>query len=322
MGGCEKFRATRQLTGVNAPVLVSRAHPSFTSQRRSGGWETQWMAHFLIAAAIAAASVAPASAPTASVAPAAAPAPVLPDAHPAIWVVNDADTVIYLFGTFHALDGKADWFNDEVKTAFAASDELVLETVVPKGALNMPARLRAMPSERVPNLAVTPTASFLASTRLAISAGRERGMKVDNGADMVLRRAAEASGKRIEGLESFTYQLGMFGRMPEQPVRAGTPAQDANAKENLAIVMGQMQSAWNRGDSEIFTTMLDQMRTNSPESYNVMFTQRNTNWANWIADRLQKPGTVFVAVGTGHLAGPDSVQAKLALHGVHSARIN
>jgi uncharacterized protein YbaP (TraB family) len=279
------------------------------------------MAHFLIAAALAAASAATNSATAASVAPAAA-APTLPDARPAIWVVNDADTVIYLFGTFHALDGKTDWFNDEVRTAFAASDELVLETVVPGGAQDVSAKLRAMPAERVPNLAVTPTASFLASTRLAISAGRERGMKVDNGADMVLRRAAEASGKRIEGLESFTYQLGMFGRMPEQPMRAGNPVPDANAMENLAIVMGQMQSAWNRGDSEIFTTMLDQMRVNSPQSYNVMFTQRNTNWANWIANRLQRPGTLFVAVGTGHLAGPDSVQAKLALLGVRSARIN
>ena len=280
------------------------------------------MAHVLIAAALAAASAATVSAPPPLVVPPSARTPAIPDAHPAIWVVNDADTVVYLFGTFHALDGRSAWFNDEIRTAFAASDELVLETVVPKGALNVSAQLRATPSERVPNLAVTPTASFLASTRLAITAGRERGMKTANGADMVLRRAAEASGKRIEGLESFNDQLGMFGRMTEQPARAGEPVQDPNAMENLAIVMGQMQSAWNRGDSEIFTTMLDQMRANSPDSYNVMFTQRNTNWATWIANRLQQPGTVFVAVGTGHLAGPDSVQTKLALRGIRSARIN
>src|SRR4030095_11355745 len=56
--------------------------------------------------------------------PAATP---LPDADPAIWVVKDPDTTIYLFGTFHALDGKHAWFNDEVKTAFDKSGELVLE---------------------------------------------------------------------------------------------------------------------------------------------------------------------------------------------------
>jgi uncharacterized protein YbaP (TraB family) len=86
--------------------------------------------------------------------------------------------------------------------------------------------------------------------------------------------------------------------------------------------MGQMQSAWNRGDSEIFEIMLEQMRVNSPASYDVMFTQRNGNWAGWIANRLQQPGTVFVAVGAGHLAGSDSLQAKLAQLGIRSARIN
>lgn len=271
------------------------------------------MGHVLIAAAIAAASV--------------APAPVhralqVPDARPAIWVVNDADTVIYLFGTFHALDGKSAWFNDEVKTAFAASDELVLETIVPDSTHRAPVTTYAVPPPRVPNLAVAPSASFLASTRLAISAGRARGMKVDNGADMVLRRAAELVGKPVEGLESFEYQLNMFNRMPEQTGQAASPAQDPGAIRNLALMMSQMQASWNRGDPAIFTAMLDQMRTSSPVSYNVMFTQRNSNWANWIAGRLNKPGIVFVAVGTGHLAGPDSVQAKLAQLGVHSSRIN
>ncbi|WP_309661635.1 TraB/GumN family protein [Sphingomonas sp.] len=267
------------------------------------------MAHFLIAAAIAAASIPPASSPT------------VPDAHPAIWVVNDADTVIYLFGTFHALDGKSAWFNDEVKTAFAASDELVLETIVPEGPYRAPVRPIALPNP-MPNFAVTPNASFLASTRLAITAGRARGMKADNGADMVLRRAAEASGKPVEGLETFDFQLNMFSRIPPQAAPSASSTQDVSSVGNLAIVMGQLQAAWNRGDPQIFATMLDQMRTNSPESYNVMFTQRNAKWANWIARRLDKPGTIFVAVGTGHLTGPDSIQAKLAQLGFRSSRIN
>src|SRR5688500_20355752 len=90
--------------------------------RRSVGWVTRGMATVLIAAAIAAASVAPSPAP--GPAPA-VPASHIPDADPAIWVVNDHDTVIYLFGTFHALDGKTAWLNDEIHTAFAASDALV-----------------------------------------------------------------------------------------------------------------------------------------------------------------------------------------------------
>ena len=264
------------------------------------------MRKFAIAAALAAAGMS-ASAPAATV-----PAP-LPDADPAIWVVNDHDTTIYLFGTFHALDGKSAWFNDEVRTAFAASDELVLETVIPeRGAAAAPRQSAG-------------SASFLAATRMAITAGRSRGMHAGNGADLILRHAAELWGKPVGGLESFSAQLGMFGRMPAQPMPAGqvpSPVQTRAAMTDLSLVMSEMQSAWCRGDWRLFATMLSHMRSNSPESYNLMFAQRNANWASWIAQRLQRPGTVFVAVGTGHLVGRDSVQAKLALRGVRSARIN
>jgi uncharacterized protein YbaP (TraB family) len=68
--------------------------------------------------------------------------------------------------------------------------------------------------------------------------------------------------------------------------------------------------------------MLMQMRAQSPETYKTMFVERNARWAGWIANRLKTPGTVFVAVGAGHLSGPDSVQSQLAAIGVKSARIN
>jgi len=47
-------------------------------------------------------------------------------------MIKDADTTIYLFGTFHALDPNSSWFSSNIRTAFNASDELVLETLVPE----------------------------------------------------------------------------------------------------------------------------------------------------------------------------------------------
>ena len=46
----------------------------------------------------------------------------------------------------------------------------------------------------------------------------------------------------------------------------------------------------------------------SPGAYRALFVKRNSHWADWIAHRLKRPGTVFVAVGSGHLTGADSVQ--------------
>src|SRR5437763_166527 len=114
------------------------------------------MMNLLLAAALAAASPA-----------------ATPPAEPAMFMVRDSDTTIYIFGTFHALDGKDQWFGDKVRDAFEQSDELVLETLVPE----RPAGVAAAPAAlRVPS--VTPSASFLATTRMAIDAGRSQGMQV------------------------------------------------------------------------------------------------------------------------------------------------
>ena len=267
------------------------------------------------ALALAAVPAAPASA----IAIASAPAPA--QAGPALWVVQDADTTIFLFGTFHALDGRANWFSRSVRAAFDQSDALVLETLVPENPAELHAALarNAMAGEPIPGQPVVASGdapSFVASAGQAMSAGHDMGMSVDQGADAVLRRAADASGKPVEGLESFDFQLRMFGSLSAGPA----PARHANS--NLGGLMGGMQSAWTRGDNADFVAILGNVRSQSPLAYKTLFADRNANWAGWIANRMSQPGTVFVAVGTGHLVGPDSVQRQLAARGISSARIS
>lgn len=55
--------------------------------------------------------------------------------------------------------------------------------------------------------------------------------------------------------------------------------------------------------------------------YNVLLVDRNRAWAEWLDQRLEQPGTVLVAVGAGHLAGPDSVQVMLDQRGLATERI-
>jgi hypothetical protein len=240
-----------------------------------------------------------------------------------MWMVRDSDTTIFLFGTFHALDGRTPWFRDNVRLAFAAADELVLETVIPKQrALSGSTAVESGEARPAATLMIAPGGSFLASTRLAVSAGMERGMQVAKGADMVLRRAAEFEGKKVEGLETFDFQLGMFNRMAPVQMKPSAISEDQSQKAQLATVMSLMQSAWNRGDQRVFADILDQMRVSSPDNYRIMFPERNAHWANWIVDRMDRPGTVFLAVGAGHFAGPDSVLSKLTMKGVVATRVN
>jgi uncharacterized protein YbaP (TraB family) len=162
---------------------------------------------------------------------------------------------------------------------------------------------------------------------MAISAGRSQGMQVDNGADMILRHVAEAEGKPVAGLETLELQLNMFNHLrtaaPRTPpgAKVGQPV-DGKSMQDLSQAMADMQSAWKRGDQDVFVRMLGQLEAGSPETYRMMFTERNARWADWIAARLQTPGTVFVAVGAGHLAGKDSVLVRLAEKGIESERVN
>ena len=262
------------------------------------------MVNLLVAAALAAAT------PTTALPPASA-------SEPALFVVRDAGTTIYIFGTFHALDGKSQWFSDKVRDAFEHSGELVLETLVPEGPSPVPAM-----APRLSAPAVTPSASFLATTRMAINAGQSQGMRVDNGADMVLRHIAESEGKQVEGLETLQLQINMFNHMPATSAPRPKVGAAARAEMNgLSSAMNAMQAAWKRGDQSIFVHMLDQLKAASPDTYRMMFTERNTRWADWIRARMQTPGTVFVAVGAGHLAGKDSLLVKLAERGLSSQRI-
>ena len=238
-----------------------------------------------------------------------------------MWAISDEDTTIFLFGTFHALDRDTGWFSDTVRAAFNHSEELVLETVVPSDPAELLASLSrhslSSPARAGEPVVATRSGAVEASSA-AMSAGREVGMSVDHGADAVLRRAAQSAGKTVDGLESFDFQLAMFAALPAQR----GPAAPAKGGPDLGDVMQDMKAAWKRGDSGRFAAVLGHVERQSPETYRRMFTERNARWAQWVARRMERPGVVFVAVGTGHLIGRDSLQQRLTEQGYDAVRIS
>ena len=290
--------------------------------------------------AFAETQAAPAAAPAAAAATA-----VLPDADPAIWVVKDPDTTIYLFGTFHALDGKSAWFNDEVKTAFDKSGELVLEIppvedktalmpVIMKYALDTSGKplseklspaakakyTKAMAEIGAPATAFDKFKPFFATLTLVMANAAKLGMTGDNGAEAVLTKAAKDEKKPIGALETIEYQRGLFANMSDaDQVKMLEETLDELPK--AGEMFKEMNSHWSKGDSEGMAKLMNEMDAQSPAFYKALITDRNTNWADWIGKRLEKPGVVFIGVGAGHLGGKDSVQNILAKRGIKSARV-
>jgi uncharacterized protein YbaP (TraB family) len=239
---------------------------------------------------------------------------------PALWVVSDRDTTIYLFGTFHALDASTDWFAPRIRAAFGQADQLVLETVIPTDPGEMFATLKKYgltrePVVGQPVVAASHSPTFVSAAGQAVASGKSMGMTVESGADAVLRRAAERSGKPVAALETFDFQIGMFTALSALPVAPGAAGAPVPA-------VGDMRSSWKAGDAGRITAMLGSIERQSPAAYRMLFTDRNARWAGWIANRLEQPGTAFVAVGAGHLIGRDSVQAQLAVRGIRSTRVS
>ena len=262
----------------------------------------------LAAALITPAAAIPVTIPYAAVA--AAPR----GASPALWEVRDGDTTIYLFGTFHTLDSRTAWFDRSVRAAFDRSGELVLETIAPTDPAEVRAIGRAIGGPRpAPN-------SFLAATRSAVERGRAGGLSVEYGADSVLRRAAAGQGKTLSGIELFADQLRTFARISAAP--AATPLHAVAPTAIIApVTLEALLGAWKTGDTHAFATMLAGFEAKSPFAYRLLIADRNALYGEWIAQRLDQPGTVFVAVGSGHLAGKDSVQNWLSTKGIEARRI-
>ena len=90
--------------------------------------------------------------------------------------------------------------------------------------------------------------------------------------------------------------------------------------DEIVPMMNRMLSEWVEGDAEALGALMN-ANLADPVLAEALLYGRNRNWAAWIDERLDTPGTVFVAVGAGHLAGTNSVQDYLEQRGTTVTRI-
>lgn len=266
------------------------------------------------------------------------------EAHPALWVVKDQDTTIYLFGTVHVLPPDIDWFGGPVKKAFESAQQVMLEIVMPDQAamaqkmLSLavdpsgkplstkldPAALAKYQAELkllgVPETAFEPLEPWFVATALSVMPLKGLGYDPATGVERALTATATQEGKPIGGLETIDQQIGYFDTLPE-PLQIKFLNSTVDELPTLAGEMETMVDAWATGDADKLGRVMNESLDENPEIGKILLADRNARWAAWVKARLDQPGVVFVAVGAGHLAGPDSVQAKLKALGVASERV-
>lgn len=287
------------------------------------------------AAAIAAAS--------ALFSPLAAKAPV---AKPALWKVADKDTTIYLFGTIHLLPAGTQWRTAKFNQAAASSSSLVVETVIDEtnpaaaiGAMmklavspNLPPILdRVAPDKRAALAAMIARSGMPAGVldKLETWAGgmillgitfKDLGLEANSGVETALRSEFKTAAKPIDQLETNAEQFGFFDTLPEAAQRKFlTSVLDDPAKGRAQFA--EMLNVWTRGDVKAMGDSFNRELADSPELRENLLRKRNANWNGWLQRRMQQPGTIFVAVGAGHLSGSDSVISMLEKSGYKVKRV-
>ncbi len=260
---------------------------------------------------------------------------------PALWQLSDEDTTIYLFGTVHVLPDGVEWYDARIARAFDAADVLVTEVdvsdqaamadyIAGAAALAGGQTMRSLMSDEnrtqydaamtalgLPPAALDGYEPWFAALNLSVLPLLQAGYNPTSGVEMAL--AERATGKERTELETIEQQIGLFDGMALEYQLTYLDATVESVGDVVPLV-NEMVAEWLEGDAvrlaEIMNGEMD-----DDYLYSRLLIDRNANWVQWIEQRMAQPGTVFVAVGAGHLAGQGSVQDQLQQRGHTVTRI-
>lgn len=262
---------------------------------------------------------------------------------PALWKVADEDTTIYLFGTVHVLPDGIEWYDATISEALAGSDIIVTEIPMDKGSeaqlqqltmakgmLPAGTTLRSLltPEQTstyeaaLAKLGAPPAAfdtfkPWLTGLTLSLLPLMQQGYNPDSGVEKIL--LAKATDKPKGALETAEFQLGIFDGMA-QDAQVSFMMEAVTGMDEVKPMLDRMIAEWAKGDADQLAAVMNE-GMDDPAVAEALLYSRNANWAEWIDTRLDEPGTVFVAVGAGHLAGAKSVQDYLAEKGIITSRV-
>jgi uncharacterized protein YbaP (TraB family) len=266
---------------------------------------------------------------------------------PALFVMRGAHATIYLFGTVHVRPRGADWGGPNAHRALAAASDVWTEIEMtpqsdaegqaiverlgsappdhPLSSLLTPAqnaRLTALERQ----LGVDPRAletmqPWRASLVLTFLPIARAGYDPQSGVDRDIDAYGDAHGKHMHGFETIDQQIELLANLGPDLQRQMLLESIDEADEGPRMI-AQMTNAWERGDlPALERAVIADMRHDYPQLYQVLFKQRNDAFVAALAQHMRGTGTEFVAVGAGHLLGPDGLIAQLRARGFNVQRV-
>lgn len=265
-------------------------------------------------------------------------------ADPAVWVVRDADSTLYLLGTVHVLRPDTVWRTPAIDKALAEADELWIEVEADDPAAMQPlvrrygldpanplsskltpeqkARLDAAAAGMgASGAALEPLRPWLAALTLSMGPLVKAGYDPASGVESKLKAAAREAGKPIRTLETLEQQIGFFADLPPA-VEMAFLLSALDEMETGPAMLDALVAAWSAGDVEALDElMVADLAADYPELHEALLVRRNKDWARQIQTLLDGKGVSVVAVGVAHLVGDDSVQVQLAGRRIAAERL-
>jgi hypothetical protein len=264
-------------------------------------------------------------------------------AQPALWRLSDADSDIYLFGTMHILPSDLDWRSDEIEAAFnaagtvwfeapvgdpqmqAASAMLMIQHGFNPAGTTLSAQLsdeaRAKLNEIVGQYGLSGAdlegmRPWMAATVLQLAFIQSQGFNPESGVESVLWPDAAEAGKELAFFETIEEQIRFLADLP--PEVEAAYLEDALLEfESGTEDLDEMLQAWSTGNVEALDAITnEEMRESAPDLHQSLIVDRNRRWLEPIREALAGTGTHFIAVGAGHLTGPDGLPELLRAEGL------
>jgi len=294
-------------------------------------------------------ATAPLSALAQDATPASAPAaprsvPPATGAGPALWVIRDADSTLYLFGTVHVLRPDTAWGSAKVDAAFASASDVWFEISNPDdqaAVIPLIQQYGVSPGTPLSSLLTAeelaeldaaartigasaaqldPLRPWFAGLTLSMAPLVKAGYDPASGVELTLKARALAADKPVHGFETIDKQVRILATLPDA-VQLSFLRTTLEDFDQATVMLDQMVDAWAEGDVQALDRIaVQEMKADAPEVYDALLVHRNADFADQIQGLLAGSGTVFIAVGAAHLTGEDSVQAMLETRGVEVER--
>ena len=263
---------------------------------------------------------------------------------PPLFVMEDADSKVYLLGSIHVLPASSLPLPAAVEAAFDAADVVAFEIdldVAQSQAMAMaqkglggvsvadalsPVQLKRLDAalERlgVPAPALHAFEPWLAALTITAFDMQKRGAMAEGGVDRHLFDRAKALDREIVPLETVALQTDVFDGLgvKDQVAFLMATLDGLDAEDDGADAYQLLLDAWARGDDDGLAAMMNEGVGASPALFDRLLTNRNRAWVPHVEALLARDQDALVVVGAGHLVGETSVVAMLREAGYEVVR--